>query len=421
MGTDLLKRFHEAGLEAAGQRRNVTVLFVDLSDYTRLSQQLDTEDLYEIIQQVIQVLANDVFKYEGMVDKFTGDGLMALFGAPIAHENNAELAIRAALDMQDDMANLSRKLREQIGGELKIHIGIHSGPVIVGRIGSNLMINYTAIGDTVNLARRLDDATPPGTILVSQEVYRQTNALFDYEPPLALTLKGVDAPVTCYRVRRLKPVPGRTRGLEGLRAPMVGREQELELLKTSFRKMIIEKQGQFVLVTGEAGIGKSRLIAEMKAEVPKGEVTILEGQSLAYRRMVAYWVFLEAFRELLGILPHMSEGEVRTRVQESVSELMDAQAGEVIPLIEHLLSLNPSDESASKRLYYLDAGQLRQQVFIAARDLLLAAARRKPLILILEDLHWADKSSLDLLLFLLDSINKASLMITAISDRKSVV
>ncbi|RPI34334.1 MAG: adenylate/guanylate cyclase domain-containing protein, partial [Chloroflexota bacterium] len=195
MGADLLERFRQAGMAAAGQRRNVTVLFVDLSGYTQLAEKLDSEDLYDLIQQYIEILANDVYKYEGMVDKFTGDGLMALFGAPIAHENNAELAVRSALDMIADVDQLSQKLKESLGVELRVHIGLNAGSVIVGGIGSNLLMNYTAIGDTVNLAQRLEDSAPAGNVFVSDSVYRQTQALFDYVPSPTLRLKGIARPI----------------------------------------------------------------------------------------------------------------------------------------------------------------------------------------------------------------------------------
>lgn len=415
MGADLLERFRQAGLEAAGQHRNVTVLFVDLSGYTQLSQRLDNEILFEIIQQFIQVLANDVYKYEGMVDKFTGDGLMALFGAPIAHENNAELAVRAALDMQTSVAALSQQLHERLGTDLRLHIGLHSGPVIVGGIGSNLLMNYTAIGDTVNLARRLEDAASPGTILVSETVYRQTRALFDYVPAPGLSLKGVTEPVSGYRVTGTKTRPGSVRGIESLHAPMIGRDPEFERLRQTAHALLHNRQGRFVLITGEAGIGKSRLVSELKSYVRDKDITVVEGQSLTYRRLAAYWMFLDALRKFLGVNPDTPEIQIRERLEARVSKAMGERASHVLPYLEHLLSLSPSNQTAAERLRFLDAGQLRQQIFLSVRDLFLAEAHQKPLILIFEDLHWADQSSLDLLLFLLDSIRHAALMIVAIS------
>ncbi len=407
VGADLLERFRQAGLEAAGQRRNVTVLFVDLSDYTRLSSKLDPEDLYDLIQQYIHLLANDVYKYEGMVDKFTGDGLMALFGAPITHENNAELAVLAALDMLKDVAELSRKLKGRLGVELRVHIGLHSGIVIVGGIGSNLLMNYTAIGDTVNLARRLEDAAPPGIILASETVYRQTKPLVVYNPSPTLTLKGISYPITCYQVVRLKEKPDPVRGVESLRAPMIGRDEELGKIRLLLDRLVEDRRGAFVLVTGEAGIGKSRLKSEIKALLSQTMANVIEGQSLTYRRLVAYWIFIDALRNWLGVAPDTPEPEVREKLANNVKRALGGRAVEALPYLENLLSLDPSDAAAAERIHYLDAGQLRQQVFLAVRDLLMAEARRQPLLLILEDLHWADPASIELLLFLLESSRQA--------------
>ena len=190
MGADLIERFREAGLQAAGQRKNVTVLFVDLTDYTRLAETIDSEDLYEIIQEFINMLVSSVYKFDGIVDKIVGDGLMALFGAPIGHENNAELAVLSALDMQSGLAEFNQNVQQRLEHALEMHIGLHSGTVIVGGMGSNMLMDYTAIGDTVNLAHRLEEAAGSGVILVSESVYRQTRMLFDFETVPALSLKG---------------------------------------------------------------------------------------------------------------------------------------------------------------------------------------------------------------------------------------
>ncbi len=199
MGPDLLERFRRAGLEASGQRRVVTVLFTDLAGYTELSQQLDPEELYNLIQRLIRALASDVFRYAGAVDKFTGDGLMALFGAPFAQENSAEMAVRAALDMQAGVARFSAEAPPWLRPRLGLHVGIHQGSVIAGSIGSDLLMNYTAIGDTVNLARRLQEASPTGGVLVSEAVFQPTCAKFVFEAVPPLALKGIGRPVAAYR------------------------------------------------------------------------------------------------------------------------------------------------------------------------------------------------------------------------------
>ncbi len=415
MGADLRERLRRAGIEAAGQRRNVTVLFADLSGYTGMSGELDSEDVFDLIQEFIRLLINDVYKYEGIVDKLTGDGLMALFGAPIAQENNAELAIRAALDMQADVARLSAQMRQRIGRDLHMHIGLHSGVVVVGGIGSDLLMNYTAIGDTVNLARRIEEAAEAGSILVSEAVFRQARPFFDFTPLPSMNLKGIARPVTAYRVGGMKSIPGRARGLEGLSAPMVGRDAELEQLGQALAALTEAKAGCFALVIGEAGIGKSRLTAELKALADPQAATILEGSSLAYRRSIPYWVFLDLLRGYLGVSANASEAEVSRALGETVFRVLGGRSAAQLPYLEHFMGLRTSNPVAAERMKYLDASQLRQQVFLALRDLFSAEAQRRPLLIILEDLHWADDASLELLQFLLYAVRASPLMIYAIT------
>jgi len=416
VGADLLDRFRQAGLEAAGQRRQVTVLFVDLSGYTHLSEQLnDSEQLYELVQRCTKMFANDVYKYDGMVDKFTGDGLMALFGAPIAHENNAELAIRAALDMQADLESLSAELKEQLGSEIKAHIGLHSGNVVVGGVGSNMMMNYTAIGDVVNLASRIESVADSGVILVSDVVYRQVRTLFNFESVEPLKLKGISQPVIAQRVLGAKGKPGSVRGIEGLYAPMVGRDGELERLHQAVLAMNREKVGRFMVVSGEAGIGKSRLISEFKIFLSQLPVQMLEGASLIYRKGVSYWVFQDMILHMLGADAETSNNEIQARLRERIAKSLPDQIDDILPYLEQMLSLPFSNPETAKRIDYLGAEQLRQQIFLAVRDLVLAETQHKPVVLILEDLHWADSGSLELLDFLLDSLVKKPIVILAAS------
>ncbi|MBN1667222.1 MAG: AAA family ATPase, partial [Anaerolineales bacterium] len=415
VGSDLLVRFREAGLEAAGQRRHVTVLFADLSDYTSLAAQIDSEDLYEIVQQYIGMLVNAVYQSEGMVDKIVGDGLMALFGAPIAHENNAERALHAALEMQSGLEPMNQDLQHRYGIRLQMHIGLHSGVVIVGSVGSNMLMDYTAIGDTVNLAQRLEEAAPGGTILVSEVVYQQTRRLFDFQSANTYQLKGFPAPVNAYQVIGKKAQPGSVRGLEGLRAPMIGRESELKALLQATERLSGQQEGSFALVRGEAGLGKSRLVAELGGKINLQKIQVFHGQSLTYRRSVAYWIFQDVLRNIMGITPELSAAQIRQRLAKTTHTLLGGRAVEVLAYLEQLFSLRPSDAQVAERIEFLDANQLRQQVFIAVREVLLALARQKPVLLILDDLHWADDASLDLLLFLLDTVRQNALMICGIT------
>ncbi len=415
MGADLLERFRRAGLEAAGQRRTVTVLFVDISGYTTLSGQLEAEDLYSLVQPTLGALAQAVYKYDGVVDKFTGDGLMALFGAPIAHEEHAELAVRSALEMQAEVTRLNGDVRQRFGLELQLHIGLHAGPVVVGGVGSDMLMNYTAIGDTVNLARRLEEAAEPGVILVSEAVHQLTKSAVDYAPLASLALKGFAQRQPAFRVVGPKAQPRSARGVEGLHAPLIGRDAEFNRLKKSVTALVTQQLGQFILVTGEGGIGKSRLTSELKALLRPSAVRIIEGYGLTYRRTVSYWAFLDAFRHYLGATPDLTEAQTRTLLQHRVEEVLGAAAPAALPFLENWLSLPPSDPAAAERLRFLDADRLRQQTFLAVRDVLVAEARRQPVWLILEDLHWADDASLELLTFLMESAAQAPLLLYAIT------
>jgi len=419
MGANLAERFRQAGIEAAGQRRNVTILFVDLAGYTGISHQSDDEETYLLVQQFINLMARDVYKYDGMVDKFLGDGLMAIFGAPIAHENNAELAVRAALDMHADGIRLSRELSPRLGTELRLHIGLHSGSVVVGSLGSNLLMNYTAIGDTVNLAYRLLQEAPAGSIYASQSVYQEIHGLVDFEPLAALALKGFPDPVPAYAVVQLKSKPGSARGIEGMRAPLIGRDAEMTQLRRAQQALIASKEGRFILIQGEAGIGKSRLTEEFCASMEKAGLRCLVGHSFIYRRLVSYWIFQELFHTLLDLPMGAPEASLRTRLAQTAEDLLGSQSDEALPYLEYLLSLKPSSEEAAERLLYLDAAELRQQVFLAARDLLVAEARQSPLVLVFEDLHWADEASLDLICFLVDSVRQEPLLAIAIARPSS--
>lgn len=414
MGADLADRMRLAGLELAGQRRNVTILFADISGSTALAERLDGEDLYEILQETIQVLANNVYKYEGVVDKIIGDGLMALFGAPISHENNAERAVRAALDMQNDLLQLAQKIWSEHNLELSVRIGLHSGPVIIGSFGADdLMLNYTAVGDTVNMAHRIEEAAPPGSTLVSEAVYRQVRSVFDCQQLTVLNPKGITHPVVAYRVLNLKPRRGVLGSQEGFSAPMIGRDQELVALKHAAEELFASRRGHFAIITGEAGLGKSRLINEFTSLLDTHQVQVLEGQSLAYRRL-SYWLFRELLYSYLQLPATTSPLQTRERLARCVFQRIGIQAKEALPFLEHLMSLPQSDLDAEMRLKSMDASQLRQQILLTVRDL-IAAEAEQPLVIILEDLHWADEASLELLAFLLELLRSKPIFVIAAS------
>ena len=396
-----------------GERRNITVLFVDLCAYTNLAEVLENDTLFDLIQQFIELLSGVVNRYEGMVDKVLGDGLMALFGAPISYENNAERAVRAAMEMQSSLQMANEQWRSWLPSPLHIHIGIHSGPVILGNIGGNSPLHYTAVGDTVNLARRLQEEATPGEILVSKRVFDSTRAYFEFEPVPNLRLKGLQHSINGFRLLSEKQEPGSPRGLEGFQATMIGRQNELCQVLEVIQDSISHQKGSFILVTGEAGIGKSRLTVEARSRIDPNELDVVEGHSLTYRRSVSYWLFKSALESYLSLTNPSPKSSPKLWLNGVTKDLLVSKAEHVIPYLRELLKLEQSTDSKIPYSSFLEPEQRRQQIFLAVRDFLEAAAHRKPLLVILEDLHWADEASLDLLAFLNTAILRSPLIVYA--------
>lgn len=394
-------------------RREVTVLFADFQGFTTVSEHCDPEDLYRILNRCQTAFVEAIYAHEGTIDKFTGDGLMALFGASKALENHAERACRVALAMQAAVAALSEEEIVRLGQPLRLRIGINSGEVIVGALGATHRADYTVIGDTVNIAARLESLAEGGGVLVSQSVYLPTAALCEYATLGSVGVKGRREPVEVYQLLGLKEQPSPVRGLPGLRVPLVGRAREMAALAAA-RDRLLGGEGQVVLVRGEAGLGKSRLTAEFRATLPAGSARVLEGACLSYRQPISYWPFISIVRQLVAINEEDSVATVSQRLAATLSDL-GLDVDDVAPFIVHLLTPGFERFGDDDRIRHLAPAQLRQQLFLALRALFSAAARRQPLILIFEDLHWADASSLDLLLFLLEAVDEAPLMLYGIS------
>jgi tetratricopeptide (TPR) repeat protein len=336
---------------------------------------------------------------------------MALFGAPIAHEDDPARAVRAALGMQDALRRINADLEPRLGIALRVRIGLHTGTVVVGNIGSDLRMEYTALGDTVNVASRLQNAAEPGTILVSRAVYEPTKPLFEFRDLGALRVKNRVEPVEIFEALAPRQIAGRVRGIPGLSAPMIGREEEFARVRAIVDDLAAHRRGRIVLVTGNAGIGKSRLTSELKGYLANKWVTVLEGMCLAYGQP-AYSVFLQILKTLFVIADDDSEEIAREKLERVVQDLLSAEESlQVIPYLEHLLSMRIFEKEMATRIRHLAPPQLQQQTFIAIRQTLTALAQGKPLVLILEDTHWIDTLSLDLLTFLLSSIEDVPLLI----------
>ena len=286
-----------------GERKQVTVMFCDMEGFTSLSERLGPEGAYDIMDKIYELLIHKVHDYEGTVNEMTGDGIMALFGAPIALEDAPQRAIRSILRHSQEMTRFSDKMKQEKEGipPLKMRIGIHTGPVVVGTLGNDLRVEFKAVGDTVNLASRIEKIAEPGATYVTEETFMLTEGFFRFEALGKKKIKGKEETIKTYRVvapstRRTKFDVSSERGL----TPFVGRERELELLLDGLERAKLGR-GQAFSITAEAGVGKSRLLYEFRKAVANEDVTFLEGKCLSYSRGVTYHPIIDIFKSNFDI------------------------------------------------------------------------------------------------------------------------
>ena len=376
-----------------GERKLVTVLFADIANFTSLSEKLDPEEIHEIMDGCFKILMDEIHRYEGTINQFTGDGVMALFGAPLAHEDHAQRACHAALAIQNSLDRYSQKLKEDLSVDFKMRLGLNSGPVVVGAIGDDLRMDYTAIGDTINLASRMQSSAAPGTVLVSGHTQRLAKDFFAFSSLGPISVKGKEEPQDAYVL--LSPTEVTTRIGASVSAgltPFVGRVKEMETLKESLDKARAG-QGQVVGIVGEAGVGKSRILLEMKRLIT--DMALLEGHCLHYGGSMAYLPLLDILRSYFGIKEGERELPVKRKMRERVS-LLDESLKALLPPLYDLLSLKVDDETYLK----LEPKDKREKIFEALRDLFVRESQVRPLVLVIEDLHWIDTTSEEFLDYL---------------------
>ena len=253
-------RAHDA---MVGERRVITMLFCDVKGSTAAAEKLDPEVWTDIINGVFEYMIRPIYKYEGLVPRLMGDAILAFFGAPIAQEDDPQRAVLAGLEIQEGIREYAEEVRLKHGVKFGLRVGINTGLVVVGEIGSDLRMEYTAIGDAINLAARMEQTAAVGTIQISEETYKLVAPFFEFEPLGEVEVKGKTAPIKTYSVLGVKATPGQLRGLVGLSSPLVGREAQLALLNEQLEQLA-QGAGAVIVVMGEAGLGKSSLIAELK-------------------------------------------------------------------------------------------------------------------------------------------------------------
>jgi class 3 adenylate cyclase/pimeloyl-ACP methyl ester carboxylesterase len=383
-----------------GERKLVTVLFVDVSGFTAISEKLDPEDVHDLMDHAFELMLREIHRYEGTVNQFLGDGLMALFGAPIAHEDHAQRAVHAALGMTRALAEYRRQIAAERGIDFQVRMGVNTGGVVVGKIGDNLRMDYTAVGDTTNLAARLLALAEPGQILASEELFKAAGPYFVLQPLGEVAVKGKALPVRAYRVERARTVRSRIEAVSdvGL-TPLVGRERELALLQDRFAEAR-EGRGQAVFVFGEAGIGKSRLLAEFRRAVEAGGgARWLIGRSVSYGQTISYLPVIDLLRDLFDIEETHDVQTMLTKIGDGIRQL-GADVRWTEPFVRALLALDPGDEQVRSMIPAQRQGRSAE----AVRALVTRLGQQGPVIVLVEDLHWIDPRSEDVVRLLLDGI-----------------
>ncbi len=388
-----------------GERRQVTVIFADVSGFTALSETLDPEEVASLMNDCLKDLVDAVYQYEGMVDKFIGDCVMAVFGAPIALEDDAERALHAALSMRERMELFNKRCGERLKEPLALHIGINSGMVIAGNVGNDLRMDYTVMGDTVNVASRLEGAASRGQIFVSHSTYRLAAGAFRFRDLEPIQVKGKRELLKVYELLDAKVQPGKLRGLEGLVSPLVGRAREFKAIKDALAASQ-QGEGRIVLVHGDAGVGKSRLLREVRANEAEG-VTWMEGRCFSISQTLSYAPILDLLRRHIGIADEQHSDEQQLVLRRYAGTHFPDEP-EVYAVLARLLAL-PLNDAESELVKGFEGEEFRARLFSIIEQQLRALSSHQPVVMLIEDLHWADQSSIDLLNYMMPLVKKARL------------
>ena len=402
MPEGLARKIRSVGDAIEGERKQVTVLFCDLAGSTAIAERLDPEEYRALLEQYLELAFRDIYRFEGIVNHIAGDGVMALFGAPIAHEDAPQRAIRAALAIHDGLCVLNARGLAERGLALQARIGIHTGPVVVGTVGNDLKMDYTAVGDTTNLAARLESLATPGTTLVSEATHRLARGFFEVRPTGPRAVKGKSEPVEAYEVlgETATATPMAIAAARGL-TPFVGREGELRQLEACFRRLE-GRLAQVAAVVGDAGLGKSRLLYEFRRRLEGEPVFFFEARcsSLA----APYAPFVNMLKTHFGLVP----GETTAAACEKVAARLGPWTEEAMcayPALGRLLGLRsePAGEASAE--------ELKRETFDAVARLVLGQSRHGPVVVMLEDLHWIDDASRELLESLVARLGASPVMV----------
>ena len=399
-------RAARASRSMQGERRIITMLFCDVSDSVAMAGQLDPEEWAEIMDDAFDYMIAPIYAYEGTVARLMGDGFLAFFGAPITHEDDPQRAILAGLDIVIGIRPFRQQIKREYGFDFNVRVGINTGPVVVGEIGSDLALEYTAMGDAINLASRMESTAAPGTVQITESTYRLVAPLFDVWELDDLEVKGKDRPVRAYRVLGKLLQPGRVRGIKGIDVPMVGRTGECEQLKQILAE-VRQGRGQIACLIGEAGLGKSRIIAELHQEwratqPPPGETTAWQRwsymEAVSYGAAQPYGMIKHQVQQAGNIRDTDPPDAVRTRLAQVVTFYPDSVRERLLKMFATLLGVAPAagdDDSTipEDNLLQPEGEAFKRELFSLLLEATQSQVGETPTVYVFDDCHWCDPAS----------------------------
>ncbi|MBI3768552.1 MAG: AAA family ATPase [Deltaproteobacteria bacterium] len=371
-----------------GERKQVTVLFADLKSSMELAEQVDPEEWHSILDRFFQILAEGVHRYEGTINQYTGDGIMALFGAPLAHEDHAHRACWAALTLRDETRRYADELRLGRGLNFSVRMGLNSGEVVVGKIGDDLRMDYTAQGHTVGLAARMEQLAEPGSVFLTDATARRVDGFFQLRDLGPSTVKGVREPVHVYALEgvgqlRTRLDLSRARGL----SRFVGRANEVRTIELALERALTGN-GQVVGVVGEPGVGKSRLCSEFVERCRARNLTVQQGHCITHGKLLPLTPILEVLRAIFGIRPEDDDREARRKIAGTLV-LLAEEVREMLPLVFDTMGVPDPEHPAPA----MDPEVRQRRLFEFLKRMIRARSAREPAVLFLDDLHWIDAAS----------------------------
>ena len=378
------------GRTMQGERRVVTVLFSDVKGSTTMAEGMDPEDWAEIMGQAFEYLIAPIYRYEGTLARLMGDAILAFFGAPLAHEDDPQRAILAGLEILEGIKPFCERVRAERGLDFGVRVGINTGPVVVGDVGSDLAMEYTAMGDAVNVASRMEQTAQPGTVQIAEATYKLVAPVFEVEPLGGIEIKGHKDPLPAYQVIRPKAQPGKLRGIEGLSSALIGRAKELDQLSGTLAQLR-QGRGGIACLLGEAGLGKSRLIEELRQQWASQPGGWIQSGGVSYDMSRPYSIFQQLFLKLCGISAHEEPKAARELIEKLCQDFQPEVEQQAARAAELILTFHQEPSSPIP-----EGEALKRELF----EVMLTAWRKPavlPLVLVFDDLPWADTASIELL------------------------